>query len=285
MSFIRSRVLIAVTMVCLSASLMALSVKHGHAEGSNQGTEAEQNLSEEEIKQFLLTAKIIKSKQTSTGVTRPYELTLSDGKLIHEAGFQSINVFKNFERLDNGTVENNFRDTYHFNIAAYELAKMLGLQMMMPVTVERKWRGKKGSLSWWIDKQMDDRERFTKNIPIPDPQSYNKQMHSIMIFSQLVYDVDRNRTNVLIGKNWELYMIDFSRAFRLHKKLPHPEDLAWCNRQLLERLRRLDRAEVQSRCKGHLEKAEIDALMARRDLIVAHFDQLISEKGENEVLY
>jgi hypothetical protein len=273
------------TIACISISFLAISARHGFAEGQNEAAKAEPNLTEEEMRQFLLTAKIIKSKQTTTGVTRPYELTLSDGRLTHDAGFQSIDLFKNFEKLDNGTVENNFRDTYHFNIAAYELAKMLGLQKMMPVTVERKWRGNKGSLSWWIDKKMDDRDRLTQNIPIPDPDSYNKQMHSIMIFSQLVYDMDRNRTNVLIGPNWELYMIDFSRAFRLHKKLPHPEDLTWCSRQLLEKLRQLDRTEVQSKLKEHLQKDEINALMARRDLIVAHFDQLISQKGENAVLY
>ena len=34
-----------------------------------------------------------------------------------------------------------------------------------------------------------------------------------------------------------------------------------------------------------LNKEEIKALMARRDKIVALFDDLIAKKGENEVLY
>jgi len=34
------------------------------------------------------------------------------------------------------------------------------------------------------------------------------------VFSQLVYDTDRNLGNVLISEDWHLWMIDFTRAFR-----------------------------------------------------------------------
>lgn len=37
--------------------------------------------------------------------------------------------------------------------------------------------------------------------------------------------------------------------------------------------------------KRYLNKDEVKALMARRDKIVEHFQQLIAAKGEKEVLY
>jgi hypothetical protein len=91
-------------------------------------------------------AKIIRGKQSSKGVIRPYTRTLSDGNLTDDAGFQSVDIFSSEERFDNGTTKLNFRDTYHYNIVAYELAKLLSLESMAPVTVKRKYKGKPGSL-------------------------------------------------------------------------------------------------------------------------------------------
>jgi hypothetical protein len=43
--------------------------------------------------------------------------------------------------------------------------------------------------------------------------------------------------------------------------------------------------ELASRTKGFLTQDEVHAVMARRDKIVKHFQELIAEKGENEILY
>jgi hypothetical protein len=50
----------------------------------------ESNLTKEQIKHFLLTAKIVGSRQSGKGVTHPWRLTLSDGTITHDASFQSI---------------------------------------------------------------------------------------------------------------------------------------------------------------------------------------------------
>ena len=285
MQFSRPRMLFLASTFCLAVTFMATSAKQNRAQDQTQATGVQQNLTNEEKKNFLLTAKVIRSKQSSKGVTRPYTLTLSDGKLTHDAGFQSVDIFSSQQQLDNGTTELNFRDTYHYNIAAYELAKLLGLESMMPVTVERKYEGKSGSLSWWLDVKMDEGERVKKGLRTPDAEAWNRQMFRKRVFAELVYDVDPNLTNVLIGENWELYMIDFTRAFRLQESLARPKDLVRCDRQLLEKLRQLDAAEVERVTKSHVEKSRIKALMKRRDKIVAHFDQLVKQKGEAEILY
>jgi hypothetical protein len=90
---------------------------------------------------------------------------------------------------------------------------------------------------------------------------------------------------VLIGEQWQIWRIDFSRAFRLSKDLRNPKDLVRCDRQLFEKLKKLDGNELTERTKRYLSKDEVKAVMVRRDKIVAQFQKLISEKGENEVLY
>ena len=73
--------------------------------------------------------------------------------------------------------------------------------------------------------------------------------------------------------------------FDSHKDLRDPKDLVRCDRQLFEKLKTLDGNELAEKTKHYLTKDEVKAVMARRDKIVAQFQKLISEKGENEVLY
>jgi hypothetical protein len=281
----RTRLLISLATLGQIFSVLIVPAKPASAQDQDKTAAVEQRLTQEEMRQFLLNAKIISGRQTSKGITSPYRLTLSDGTLTHDAGFQSIDETRTTYKLSTGATEINFRDTYKFNIAAYELAKLLGLERMMPVTVERKYEGKSGSLTWWLKVKMDESDRVLKKISVPDPDAWNNQMHRVRVFSQLVYDTDRNLTNILIDDSWELYMIDFSRAFRLFEDLQKPKDLVRCDRQLFEKLRRLDQAEVESKTKPYLKDLEIKALMKRRDKIVAHFEKLVAEKGESAVLY
>lgn len=248
-------------------------------------SQEEPQLSVEQQREFLLTAKVIRYSQSSTGITNPYTLTLSDGKVTHDASFQSVNERRSWKELSRGG-EANFVDSYLYNLAAYELAKLIGLEDMLPVTVERKWRGDTGSLTWWLPVQMSIGEKEDRNIRAPDLLAWNYSMYKVRVFTQLIYDTDRsNPNNILIGKNWEVYMIDFSRAFRLYHDLKNPEDLLCCSRQLLEKLRALDAEEVEAKLGKYLNDLEIEGIMKRRDKIVDYFEKLIAEKGEGAVLY
>ena len=242
-------------------------------------------LTKEQVKQFLQTAEVIKSKPSSKGITHPWRLTLSNGTITHDASFQSIDEHKSEMKLASGKVEIDFVDSYKYNIAAFQLAELVGLDDMLPVYVERKWQGKTGSLSWWLPAKMDDVERVEKKIEPPDPDKWNKQMYRIRVFDELVYDTDPNLTNVLIGEDWTVWRVDFSRAFRKNKDLRAPKNLVKCDRQLLEKLKALKADELAGETKGYLTKDEVNAVMARRDKIVATFQSLIAEKGEKEILY
>ena len=249
-------------------------------------TTTEPKLTSEQMEDFLLHAKVIKSKQTSKGVTAPWRVTLSDGTITHDAIFQAIDERATMKKFDDGRTEMNFKDSYHFNIAGYRLAKMLGLDNMIPMYVERKWNGNSGAIGWWIPGvKFDEGERLKQHVAAPDPDAWNKQMYKVRVFDQLIYDTDPNLTNVLITDDWKIWRIDFTRAFRLFKTLRNPEDLNMCDKSLLEKLRKLDEDEILDATKGQLSKGEVKAMMARRDTIVSTFDEMVAKKGAGAVLY
>jgi hypothetical protein len=247
------------------------------------------DLSVEQIRIFLKNAKVIRTRTTDKGVTAPKRLTLSDGVITHDAVFQAIDEYKQVARLGGGarqeTTELRFVDSYKYNIAAYELARLLDLGHMMPVYVERRWNGLLGSISWFVPTLMDESERLKKNLQPPQPTDWNNQMYRMRVFSSLVRDTDRNLTNVLISPEWRVVMIDFSRAFRLQAELQHLKDLNKIDRRLLAKLESLNRTEVRTATNGFLTGSEVDAMMQRRDMLVAHFKKLVSELGEAKVLY
>jgi hypothetical protein len=245
------------------------------------------SLSEEQMKEFLLKAQVTSERTTPKGITAPIRLTLTDGKITHDAVFQRVDEYKAMMEFANGTREPNFKDSYKFNLAAYELAKMLGLGDMMPVTVERKIKGQTGALSWYLPSKMDEATRLAKKISPPDVAAWNRQMYKKRIFAELVYDTDPNLTNVLISEDWRLWMIDFTRAFRNYKEVRLPKNIleSKCERKLLERLRALDRNELKQRAGAYLNDNEITGVMGRRDKIVKMYEDLVAKKGEKEVLY
>src|ERR1700730_12889778 len=270
--YLRRRLLLAIA-ACLVCGLFAVAG-------------GEPNLTKEQIKQFLVTAKVVKSQQAKKGITNTSRLTLSDGTITHDASFQPIDEHKREMKLSTGAVELNFVDSYKYNIAAYALAELIGMDDMLPVYVERKWDGKVGSLSWWLPVKMDEADRHKQNIKAPDADAWNNQMYKIRVFDQLISDSDPNLTNVLIGEDWKIWRVDFSRAFRLNKELKDPtKELVRCDRQLLEKLKALDENALTERTNHYLTKDEVKAVMTRRDKMVAYFQKLIAERGENEVLY
>ena len=183
-------------------------------------------------------------------------------------------------------MEFNFADSHHFNLAAFEIAGMLGLDGMMPVTVHRTWNGKEGTLTWWLADVFDERTRLKEKRQPPNPVTWTQQLNKMRVFAALVGDTDRNAGNILIGAtDWKLWMIDFTRAFRLAETLKAPETLTHIDRTVLARLRALDAAAVRDATAHCLNRFEMAALFKRRDALVTHFDQLVAAKGGGAVLY
>ena len=247
------------------------------------------SLTPEQQREFLLNAKVVGSRPIGKGVTGSLRLTLSDGTTTHDAGFQTIEMRASAEDIRQNRKragEVQFADSYMYNIAAYELAKLLALDHMMPVTVERRHRGQLGSLTWWIDDVlMDEHERESKKVQPPNAVAFVRERQNMFVFAELVRDVDRNKGNVIYTKDWRVIMLDFTRGFRLQPEIRNPEFLQQCDRKLYERLQSLTRADIERVVKNQLTPPEIIGVVTRRQLIVDHYARLIKEKGEAAVLY
>lgn len=242
----------------------------------------------EQMKDFLKTARVIRTRSTTKGITAPKRVTLSNGTITHDAVFQAIDdrqMVANLRGSRGATTELNFVDSYKYNIAAYNISGLLGLDHMMPVYVERRWNGQVGSISWFVETMMDEGERLKKKVEPPSATDWNYQMYRMRVFASLTRDTDRNVGNVLITPDWKVMMIDFSRAFRLQTELIYAKDLGKIDRALLAKLEELSFDAVKKVTDDFLTKSEIEAVMKRRDILVAHFKKLIAELGEDKVLY
>jgi len=242
-------------------------------------------LGDAEMEVFLKSAAVLSQKKLDSGTTASIRATLSDGKLTHDAHFQPIDIYKPVFRGSEGTVEKNFRDSYKFNIAAYRLGKMIGIDNI-PMSVEREVDGKIGSMTWWLDNiWMTEAERRDKGIKPPASQFWVDELNIVRVFDQLIYNTDRNQGNLLITPEWKVWMIDHTRAFRttvaMQKKNALPGRVDY---RVLSGLRQLNADQLKKELGAYLRPEEISAILGRRDLIIAHFNREIKEKGEDSVL-
>lgn len=262
--------------VCLALTLWlgaAVSVSVGVYAQQAAAPPASPQLSDTEIEAFLREAKVQRTRSTGKGVTDSIRATLSNGVMTHDAHIQTIDEQKREFRTPK-IVEFNFRDSWKFNVAAYRVDRLIGLNMVPP-SVPRRWREKEASYTWWVDDvMMDEGERLKGQANDPDVLRWNRQMQLVRVFDQLIYNTDRNLGNLLIAKEWRVWAIDHTRAFRKHETLKSPAGLTACDRQVLEKLKALDRQTVKRELDDYLMDWEIDGLLKRRDAIVAHFEKL-----------
>ena len=236
-------------------------------------------LSLDEMEAFLLKAPVTHSRSAGKGVTGSTRVTLSDGRFTHDAQVQSIDQYKSIFQAGKAS-ETNFRDTYRYNIAGYRLARLIGLTRV-PMSVERDIDGKKSAVTWWIDDvMMDEDGRSKKKTVGPNALRFAQQIQIMKIWDELIQNKDRNRGNMIWTSDWGLWLIDHTRAFRLEKKLQKPEDLTLCERGLLEGLRKLTPESLADAVGDSLTRAEQEAVVARRDLLVTHYEGRIAKLGE-----
>jgi len=223
--------------------------------------------SDAEIEHFLKEAKVVKTKGIGKGVTGTVRATLTDGVLTHDAQIQQIEEKKaQFDAP--GAQEFNFEDSWRFNVAAYRVDRLIGLNMV-PVSISRVWQSKPGAFTWWIDDvMMDEGARLKGKIQPPDSSLWNEQMQLVRVFDQLIYNVDRNAGNLLIGKNWRVWAIDHTRAFRTASSLKSAAQITRCDRTVLERMKALDKATLKKEIGEFVSEFQINGLLARRDTIV-----------------
>jgi hypothetical protein len=242
-------------------------------------------MTREEMAAFLAKASIIREKTTKDGVTRPVRATLSDGVLTHDAQFQTVDQASSVFNAGKAS-EVDFKDTYRFNIAGYRLAQLVGLETV-PMSVERNYKGKSAAVTWWIDDVMFDeggRQKLQDKLG-PEPERTQKQIYVMYVWDELIQNKDRNGGNIVWTKDWTMWLIDHTRAFRSGGSLLKPERLLRIDRALFASMKELTEQSVSQAVKGSLTRGEIAAVMKRRDVLVRHFEKLIAERGEVAVFF
>ena len=243
----------------------------------------------EEVEEYLRTAEIVSSKRVGEGINNPLVVLLEKDGIRMHALFRDVHVERSTMPLSGGRISLFFRDEALFECAAYELARLLGLDTVPP-TVERKIRGQQGTLQAWVE-NVSTEKAMREKTDVPPSGGINRwrwimQRQNVYIFDNLIYNEDRNTGNLLIEPDWKrLWMIDHTRAFRRWKELMNPELVQFAERSLWEKLQALDETVVRAKLKDFLNPAELNGLIERKGLLIDHIQKLIDERGEKAVLF
>ena len=241
-----------------------------------------------EVEEFLRTAEIVSRERVCAGLNNPLKVLLEKNGIRMHAIFRDVHVERSQMPLSDGKISFFFRDDNIFECAAYELAKLLGIDTVPPA-VGRKIRGQQGTLQAWVE-NVTTQKALREMTDIPPSGGINRwrwimQRQNIYIFDNLIYNEDRNLGNILIEPDWKLWMIDHTRAFRRWKELMNPEQIQFAERSLWEKLQALDETEVRAKLKDFLKPVEINGLIERKGLLVDHIQKLIDDRGEKAVLF
>ena len=242
-----------------------------------------------EAEEFLRNAEVIDREDIPDGITHPQRLTLRLGERTLRASFKTIHEHQpGMWRDEGGGYQFDFRDSWKHEVAAYELDKILGLGLVPP-TVERRIDGRRGSVQLWVEGVMSEHERHEQKLKPKSPMAQVRlfnQLHCARLFRQLIYDTDfRNLNNTVVDPDFNVYVIDASRGFRIQQELLAPDDLECFSRAALERLKKLDRAVIEETMGDLLIDMQVEGLLARRDKILTLVKVRLIEKGPGKVLF
>lgn len=246
----------------------------------------EEQASREKWEEFLKSAEIVGSEDIPEGVTKPIRVFLKKGEV------KGSGAWKKVKGVQQGSLEG-----WQYEIAAYQMDKLLGLKMVPP-TVERELKGEKGSLQFWMEFEMSDLERMNQNIEVPSSKLDNwlKMKYLMRAFDSLIANEDRTQENVRYTKDWRVILIDHSRSFRSSKRFT--KNLVYGKsgikerklfrilpRAFVEKIKALNFDNIKEAVGSYLKDKEIDAILARKKLLLTEIDEMIKEKGEDRVLY
>lgn len=225
---------------------------------------------EAEMEEALRTLEIDRIEEVPIGVTKPKKIFFAAGSPVASAAWKPLPP-----RMRQG-----FFESYKAEIAAYELDKLLKLEMVPPY-VERRVKGDLGAVALWVE----DVKGWKINEPVtgPDGPSWEKQVIRMKLFDQLIGNIDRNQGNLLYDPEYHLILIDHSRAFTTVRDLRKMAAVSRVDREFWDRIMALDEEVLQTNLGKWLGRGELRAILQRRDRMKQNIDKLVAERGEAAV--
>ncbi len=239
--------------------------------------------SDEEAIDFLRTAEVVATEKIGGTTGKPEQLVLEKDGVRARAIFRTID----YERARvPGDPEHarGFRDYFGYEVAAYELSRLLGLDNVPPAAI-RRIGGREGSIQLWIESAQGVEQRLAEGIDERFQQLWMFQKQNMAVFDNLIYNFDRNPGNMLLDSRGKVWFVDHTRAFKILPVLNGRNDIRVVERQLWRNLRELDPELVLERLGPYLEATEITALLARRDKLVKLIARRIAKHGEQAILF
>ncbi len=211
----------------------------------------------QEIEEYLRTAECV--SKTTFGPSRAARCNLPAGGPVARMAWRPLPP----------GVYRGFRESYKAEIAAYEVDKLLKLDMVPP-TVERQLEGTTGAAQVWVEnivglKDSSSPEEATR-------AKWENQLLRMAMFDDLIGYRDRNLGNTLRDASWQLILIDHSRAFTATSELPRK--LTRIDRALWDTMEKLTRAQLDTVLKPWLDENEIAAVVERRERMRAEIKSL-----------
>ncbi len=227
-------------------------------------------LDDDALEAWLASAEIVGVEELDAGITQPQRVTLRRDGVEMRAVLKKLST--DFGAA-HSTQSLNEGDRFEFEIAAYELDRLLGLGMV-PVTVPRTVNGQKGTLQFWVEGAINARQMLEAGMKPGGWCPIEPQYNLMNVFDVLVHNTDRTQENLLLTRDWNVVLIDHSRAFALRQPPPtllyqQPVTLPAA---LAARLAALDRATLERELGPWLHKRQIDALIKRRDRLLREHD-------------
>lgn len=252
--------------VCTSGHRTLTAQSAAEAAGSKTWLDRRQALED-----YLRIAEVIKMEDIGLGVTKPRRAHLAPGGLVDRMAWKTIRP----------GIHYGFWESYKSEIAAYELDKVLGLDMIPP-TVERRVKGELGAAVMWIAPAKSFKD--LGGPPSPPPAqlaAWSRQLIRAKMFDNLLCNIDPNLGNWLVDPAWNLILIDHTRSFTTKKDMVH--ELTRIDRELWDRMSALTVESLTPALEKWIGSREIRAILERRDRMQRVVDKLVAAKGESAV--
>jgi Phosphatidylinositol 3- and 4-kinase len=219
-----------------------------------------------EFEEYLRTADIDHFDDIALGVTHPKRAYFKPGGLVASVAWKVLPPGR----------PSGYWESYKSEIAAYELDKLLGI-VMVPPAVEKRWKGQTAAAILWLTpihpwKEMEAR---------PKPAKWVRQVARMKMFDNFICNKDRNAGNLMVDDDWNLFLIDHSRAFITDKdlavKTEHVDPEMW------NKILALDEPTLTTAIGKWVEGGVVRSMLARREKMKIAIDKLVAANGEAAV--